>query len=62
MKERDPQVALDQDVYEWVRKEAVRNRRTIKGQLEVLVEKAMRAEQDISAGKTQINADKLRRS
>lgn len=62
MKERDPQIALDPEVYEWVKREAKRNKRTIKGQVEAVLEQAKERHESIEAGKTQLNPEVLQKS
>ena len=35
---RDPQIAIDKDIYDFITKEAKHNKRTIKGQTEYMIE------------------------
>lgn len=56
-------VAIDQEIYEVVVDEARRQDRTIKGQIERMLRDALRRneqEQDIRAGKTQIDPEAVR--
>ena len=53
-------VPLTNELYEWVREEAKRERRTLKGQLAVIIERELerkKLEDDIRAGKTQLNPE-----
>jgi len=56
---RKPQIAINDDIYNFLKKEAKKNRRTIQGQTEIMLEMARRQIEDrekIIAGATQINA------
>lgn len=53
-------VPIQNELYEWVREQAKRERRTLKGQLSIIIEREVerqKREEDIAAGKTQISPD-----
>lgn len=60
----DPKVNIDQEFYDFAKREAKRNRRTIKGQVEYMLEMAreqIKTERElIAAGKTQISPELIK--